>query len=167
MTPDGNPDGDYDPPPPVKKVGKKVEAVNDIQQVKREMEKKLEQETSKYEERIKQLEEKQRVEIERLMLAVKQSNKSTRTLFGPVLKENVNRKEKPEVKEKRPVRRRTESSLLKDFHVETLRVGVNDDEPVTTRSGVSRQSNATAAQIPPQRSTRSYYQQNFKVCPTY
>ena len=95
-------DDDDDSSNLVKGVGKKVGFADDIQKVKREMEKKLEEETSKYEEKIKQLEEKQRTEIERLMMAVKQSNKTTRSLFeGPVLKENVNREEKEEAKEKK------------------------------------------------------------------
>ena len=150
----------------VKGVGKKVGFADDIQKVKREMEKKLEEETSKYEEKIKQLEEKQRAEIERLMMAVKQSNKTTRSLFGgPVLKENVNREEKEEAREKRPTRRRSESSLLKDFHVETVRVDVKTDAPVTTRSGVPRRSNATTVNTPPHRSTRSVMDKVSKSAP--
>ena len=159
-------DDDYDSSALVKGVGKKVGFADDIQKVKREMEKKLEESTSKYEEKIKQLEEKQRTEIERLMMAVKQSNKTTRSLFGgQVLKENVNNEEKVDAKEKRPARRRSESSLLKDFHVETVRVDVKTDAPVTTRSGVLRRSNATTVNTPPHRSTRSVMDKVSKSAP--
>ena len=123
--------------------------------MKREMERKIEEERSKYGKMMQQMEEKQRLEIERLMAAVKQSNKGTRSLFGPVLKENTNREEKKEpVNVKRPARRRSESSMLKDFHVETVRVDLKRDRgAVTTRSGIStRHSKERAANIASRRS---------------
>ena len=132
----------------------------DIKQVKREMERKIEEERSKYGKMMQQMEEKQRLEIERLMAAVKQSNKGTRSLFGPVLKENINREEKKEpVNVKRPARRRSESSMLKDFHVETVRVDLKRDKgAVTTRSGIStRHSKERAANVTSQRPTKSKF----------